>query len=263
MAREPHTPTETERLLVADSFHARRNRSTSHVEVRGFEKHINRFSNAVQRSSHINKSDIDRFVSESIDSLEEYGDGFPRFELWQTKETLLPTLNLQLRPLPTLRDSIALKSVVGFARVNPATKGPNIPRFTELNTQLGAEALLTDDMGYVIEGASTSFLFLQRQDHITNVPQVRTIARRDRVWSVTESLVRNIMQNELGWDILETDIHVNECAQYEIWAVNALHGVMRVRSVDDVPRASEFEDALTTVRNHLDLTFTPVVSQSY
>lgn len=260
MSQTPFTPAESKQLLVADSFRGRFNPVSGHVEVRGFERHVERFSAAVINNTDLTHNDLSDFVEHSRTLIDEYGEGFPRLELWLNAGITTPSLSLQLRPLPAITESIAMKSVVGFNRITPETKGPNISRFSELNSRLGAEALLVDDDGGIIEGSTTSIMCVPKEVEVGSVQQLFTIARKDRVWSITEALLAEIVSDELGWDVIEADLRLSDCSQYEMWAVNALHGLRRVSSVDGVAQTSHHLAAFSALRDLLDRTFSQIIA---
>lgn len=192
------------RLLVADSFRVRRSPRTGASEVRGLDRHLDRFTRGVLecwpgaamrakegRRAHQaalaelrtdpgfdeqstlllvpNPADtpilerVDAFLAEALPQLAAAGEGFPRLELWGGRDPEAagpdPELRLSLRPLPELRETIELSTVRGVRLDHPGRKGPNIARLAELNRELGAEALLLDQRGRAVEGATTSLIW--------------------------------------------------------------------------------------------------------
>ena len=67
-------------------------------------------------------------------------------------------LRLSLRHLPELGQSIEARTADFSPIDHRDRKGPNIARYAQLNQELGAEALLTNELGQVVEGATTSLL---------------------------------------------------------------------------------------------------------
>ena len=278
---QEHARSGTERsaLLVADSFRVRVNPRTGAAEVRGLDEHLGRFRRSVlEQMPSAEKSDadtallerIDLFLDEALPRIAEYGEGFPRLELWGSERTGGDSgFALSLRPLPALGDTIELRSAHGLRLEHPEVKGPNIPRLAELNRELGAEALLLDARGRAVEGATTSLIWwtddTDQSGHYVAEDSARD--RRNRVESVTESLLREAAQQRLvgckperrrTGSLTPARLKPAELARAEIWAVNALHGIRVVASVDGMPAHAPVEHRLRWFREALDRTWQPV-----
>lgn len=177
-----------DQLLVADSFRARVGPSTGATEVRGLGLHLDRFRTgaAEMLGGAVERGWWERVFEPFMETVPERiargGEGFPRVELWRDGATGAPRLDVRLRPLPALGQSLELRSAASAALVSPRVKGPNIARLAELNRELGAEALLLDDAGRAVEGATTAILWW-RGDALCRV------ASPERVASVAEALV--------------------------------------------------------------------------
>ncbi|QZY52281.1 aminotransferase class IV [Leucobacter tenebrionis] len=266
-------------LLVADSFRVRVNPRTGAAEVRGLDEHLDRFRRSVlAQMPSAEKSDaeaetlerIDLFLDEALHRIAEYGEGFPRLELWGSERTGGDSeFALSLRPLPALGDTIELRSAPGVLLERPYLKGPNIPRLAELNRELGAEALLLDAIGCAVEGATTSLIWwtddTDQSGHY--IAEERARDRGNRVESVTEGLLRQAAQQRLvgrkpeqGRTSALTPARPKpaELARAEIWAVNALHGIRVVASVDGAPAPAPVKHRLRWFREALDRTWQPV-----
>lgn len=289
-----HTPSaDSRQLLVADSF---RVRSAANLvpgapyAVRGFQLHLERFAGSVFAAlasvPHSERPDLARFLHDATTTIGEFGEGFPRLELWRTtggsqnaRFSPCPNSNsgyqfqLSLRQLPELRNTIELRSVHenahGLVRVHPERKGPNIDAYTALNRELQAEALLVNDAGNVIEGVTTAIVWWD--DEVGFVS-----AETRRVCSVAESLVRRIgagqvdaghgtplpgaIHTPISSPIRTANISPAALVQHEVWAVNALHGIRQVTAIDGhpTPLAHTASTRLEGFRGAFDRTWEPL-----
>jgi len=279
-------------LLAADSFRVRANPRTGEAEVRGLDLHLRRFMRAVLDAHGLAGEGsaarriihrVDAFLADALPRIAAYGEGFPRLELRESAEPGDdPGPGLALRPLPELRDTIELRSAPGVRLEHPQRKGPNIARLAELNRELGAEALLLDGDGGVLEGATTSLLWWpgDPEDRKASGAVVRSSAR---VPSVTERLVIDAAnrlpgtQYRIGQPQQQPQqqpqpqpqqqprgITVEQLlpragrAPREVWALNALHGIRVVTSIDGVALPEPDAQRLACFREALDQTWQPI-----
>lgn len=279
-------------LLVADSFRVRENPRTGTAEVRGLERHLDRFRRSAleawcgphvptarERERHALES-IDAFIAESLPRIRAFGAGWPRLELRgevgeapvgsrRREGRAAPRLELQLRPLPALGDTIELRTAGPVETAHPERKGPNIARYAELNRELGAEAILTDALGRVLEGATTSFIWWTREVDALDGSGAHgfVVESHRRVPSVTESLIldaagRHLVgekpnRTRIGQPQLRRSTP-EQLAQHEVWAVNALHGIRAVTSIGGTRLPPPDERRLQWFREALDRTWEPV-----
>ena len=253
-------------LLVADSFRTRTHSFTGETEARGMELHVSRFIDAVEEAvaGEIPFEDLAGWLTDFFEAAGEDiaagGDGFPRFELWRTAAGDLE-LACAIRPLPELGETLALITVDhATARVTPWRKGPNISRYAALNREVGTEALFVSEDGRAIEGATTSLLaWNPTTGHGHFLPGAGERRSEGRIVSVTEILVRVIAEeDEATVSFTEAPILARELHEYEVWAVNALHGIRVVTSVDGVPTQAAQHERLARFRKALDQTWQPV-----
>ncbi|MEV8338370.1 aminotransferase class IV [Leucobacter sp. NPDC077196] len=259
----------TGRLLAADSFRVRGTvrggEPGAHVgapagaAARGFTRHIERFARTAHAawldvSPEANPAEVRGRVSAFLDSartrLARSGDGFPRFELWEPDPSdgiREPRLALAIRKLPQLQLTIALRSGPSGPLPRARSKGPNIARYAALRHELGAEPLLLDREGRVLEGATTSLIWWSRETHRGAVS-----ALPDRVPSVTEALIRDAAELEPRVATL------NELLHHEVWAVNALHGIRPVSHIDGARCAPHDKERLAHFREMLDRRWEPI-----
>ena len=244
-------------LLAADSFRVRPNPDSGETEVRGGKAHLKRFALTARAASGHNPSllaSLDGFLAESVDQISEFGAGWPRLELWgNTDDADNPRhyeLRLALRALPALGASIGLRSSIARGVRHPERKGPNIARYADLNRHLEAEALLLDQHGYVLEGATTSLVWWQ--DELLSLA-----ASAGRVDSITEALIVEYAQSR-GVRVVHTNALPSDLANAEIWAVNALHGIRPVTRLDQKPLRAPAEDRLREYTSALDRSWRPL-----
>lgn len=241
-------PADASRLLVADSFRVRG--LPGEAQVRRLDLHIDRFTRSVvealgPRSQQLHA--LNDFVADSVRRINEYGEVNPRLELWDGD---VADFRLSLRPLPELRNTIDLVSVKDVPTEHADRKGPNIELFTKLNRELGAEALLLDSQGGIIEGATTALIWWAGNRGFVS-------ANTHRVASVTEQIVAKIAR-ERGDALEPMYITATELAKHEVWAVNALHGIRPVTRIDDVLLPEPDPHHLHSFQGALDRTWAPV-----
>jgi len=281
-------------LLVADSFRVRVNPRTGEAEVRGWNAHLERFTGSVlERMPEAAEREaegrrlveaacierIETFLEDSRNRIAAYGEGFPRLELRAPERAGGdPELALSLRPLPELGSTIELRTASGIRIDHPGVKGPNIAGFAELNRRLGAEALRLDAAGRAVEGATTSIVWWTDDDesgHIVGSPADGSV---DRVDSVTEALLEALVDEALLVDAAQGRLvgskpgrrrsgalaaarpTPEELLRAEVWAVNALHGIRVVTSIDGVAMRPPNERRLRWFREALERTWQPLRS---
>lgn len=251
-------------LLVADSFRVREN--DGQAEVRAFHLHRERFTRNVLRTLHylslaeerLDQGQLHDFFTEVPDRIQAFGSGFPRIELRLIGSQLF--LNLNLRPFPQLTDQLKLRTCLPSKQIRPDIKGPNINYYRELNAQLSAEALLCTPEGSVLEGATTSLLWWKEETLNQVTSHTDGGATLSRVNSITESLVFRAA-TELQYRTSAQDISSVELASYEVWAVNALHGIRPVSHLNGVALAVPDNLRLQRFQRTLDKYWQPVCAQ--
>ena len=168
-----------------------------------------------------------------------------------------------LRPLPQLSDTLALASRVEPAAPQAQVKGPNIARYAAFNSAAGCEALLVDRSGIVREGATTSLIVWG--DTSDNSGAI--VACSERVASVTEAtlaaaasrrLVGAKPQRSRSGAFSVEDFSVADLLRSEVWAVNALHGIRPVTSIDGQQLREPNPTRLAWFRDALDRSWEPV-----
>lgn len=258
---------------MADSFRARVGEHAT--EVRGLALHLARFraavveatvdeASAAKTGSNIDSNttgfalpsqQLDEFLTDAAARIHAAGEGFPRLELWGTG---VPgqapgfELSLALRPLPEIRSTIELRTAALPSIVtHPARKGPNIAVYSALGRELGCEGLLLDDRGTVIEGTTTSLVWWDAAG------RGFVSASTQRVASVAEALVARIARG-LGTPLSPAHVSPEQLAGCAVWAVNALHGIRPVLSIDGRELARQDPDRLAQYRFAFDAMWEPV-----
>lgn len=241
-----------EPLLVADSFRVRVRAGVA--EVRGFDLHLARFAAGVAalpaELRDASTADFEGFLATVPARLAAGGAGFPRLEAGIDPASGGLAFGVRLRDLPPLGTRIELRTADGVVLATPQTKGPNIARLSALNAELGAEALLLGATGAVLEGATTSLLWWEA-DTLT------VVASTERIDSVTERLLLRIAA-PLGVTSVRRPATPKELKGREIWAVNALHGIRPVATLDGTAAPRPDPARLHTFQRALDSTWQAV-----
>lgn len=265
----------TRTLLAADSFRVRKNPQNKEAEVRGLDLHIDRFARAVLDCWPAQPEPkvldlIDAFLAEALPAIAAYGDGFPRLELWQSSTERLPELSLALRPVPVLTQSVELRSVAysDLPKLSARhRKGPNIEAYAALNRSVHAEALLVDQAGHVLEGATTSLIWWPNEPTSSGCYVDDRLGQR--VTSVTERLLREAAESQSGdpratrWNVGALSPRLATTAtlsRSEVWAVNALHGIRPVSMLDGSRLCTPDPERRRWFQEALDHTWQPVAS---
>ena len=244
-------------LLVADSFRVRGQGDSA--RVRGWPLHTARFARAAAATLPTASeaawlaARLPGFLARASSEISASGEGFPRLELRRRHDDGLD-LELALRPLPELSTEIEMRTAPGVTLAEASRKGPNIGALGELNRRLGAEALLLDAHGAVLEGATTSVLWWEGDT-------LYRVASSDRVPSVTEQLLVEI-SGRLGNSIAEGAVSAEELRRHEAWAVNALHGIRPITAIDGSATPPVRGERLQRFREALDGTWAPVLGAS-
>ncbi|WP_427868742.1 aminotransferase class IV [Leucobacter luti] len=251
-------------LLVADSFRVRVRVRGGIAEARAPEAHLRRFARGVRaatahRGAAQRPGELDAFLADAMRRIADFGAGFPRLELWAASKTSTGAaqdparLALSLRPLPQLGTEIRLRTTTLAAPEHADVKGPNIAEYAALNRELGAETLLLDPRtARVREGATTSIILWEGdRAFVSDAP--------DRVASVTEALLAQA-ENEPPPPAQLTRERLTAPGA-EVWAVNALHGIRPVTSIDGVPTAAPDPARLAAFRAILDGAWRPIAPQ--
>ncbi|MGO1264277.1 MAG: aminotransferase class IV [Brevibacterium aurantiacum] len=206
-------------LLLADSWFVDAGR------VRAFDRHRRRFSTAALEVGCTDADSAD-FWSALIDLIPRSGEWFPRVEILGDDE---PALGLRLRPAPPRTDELDVW-IPPFAdpRQHPQTKGPDIACFGELRTRAYEEhrcdeVLLVDEHGVAVESATSSLLWWEDETLCVPHPDLAQLP------GVTTSVIQDEARNRVI-SIEYRRVRPENLPGHEVWLVNALHGIRRVRA---------------------------------
>ncbi|GAA1936445.1 aminotransferase class IV [Brevibacterium antiquum] len=206
-------------LRLADSWLVEEGR------VRAFERHRRRFSAAALELGCTDADSAD-FWSALIDLIPRSGEWFPRVEMLGDDE---PALGFRLRPAPTRTDELRVW-IPPFAdpRQHPRTKGPDIARLAELRRQAHEEhkcdeVLLVDENAFAVESATSSLLWWEDETLCVPHPDLAQLP------GVTTSLIQDEARKRFV-SIEHRRIQPEDLSGHEVWLVNALHGIRRIRA---------------------------------
>jgi branched-subunit amino acid aminotransferase/4-amino-4-deoxychorismate lyase len=220
-------------LQVADSF------LVANGKVRGIELHRERFVGSCAAAG----VDAAAFWDDQVGRLPGFGRWFPRFELRTSGE-----LAVQLRPAPPVGGRVRVVVHDGpDPRTAPRVKGPDLELLGKLKegvSHRADEILLLDQDGTVLEAAYSAIAWWD-EDTLCFPP-----ADRPLLPSVTAALLRQIAVTQ-GVEVAERACTPADLQSYEVWLVNALHGIRPVHAwadsaIDPLPNSQS-----TTWQNHL------------
>lgn len=222
-----------------------------------------------ERTREVDDLDLDSFWNAAIARIPRTGDWFPRVELRVQHEAA--ELLLRMRPAPARHRSLTLATYRGRdPRTEPWIKGPDLEAMTRLRTEAqrhGAdEAVLLDAgrrndddarsrPGVVAEGSTTALAWWAGD--ALCVPSIEL----PRVDSVT---LRSVLAlaTATGVDVLHEKVTPEALQGYEVWALNAVHGIRIVTGWVDGPATAELPGRLDSWRARLDALRRPLPAAS-
>lgn len=224
-------------LYVADSF------LLNEGTVVGFDRHLSRFTSSAEFQGLVRP--VDDFLAAVTAALPRTGTLFPRIDLTERGE-----LELHLRPVPELKETIVVATATHDPRVEPSIKGPDIPALNSLRqeaqTQGADDAVILDAHGRIVDGSTTCFIWFT--DGGLHVPPTEAI----RVNSTTVAAARELATKG-GITVTETWATPADLAGVELYALNALHGIRSVVSWVDGPSLEINGERLVHWRQQYDL----------
>jgi branched-subunit amino acid aminotransferase/4-amino-4-deoxychorismate lyase len=222
---EPAEDISSWELLAADSWFVQDGR------VRAFERHQARFDDAAAQVG-VGELVTDDFWAAVVDRLPEEGEWFPRVDVLDLGVGAELVLAFRLRPAPArTRELRVLVPPYSDPRNTPGRKGPDIALLGRLVADAKAEhdcgeLLLLSEDGYVIEGATTSLLWWDGDTLCTPDPELGALPGVTSAVIVDEARERSI-------PVEHRFVRPEELVGQEVWLVNALHGIRRVRRFVD------------------------------
>jgi len=223
---------------IADSFLLR------HGKIRGWEQHRSRFEENIAEHAPELLGQLENFWNASARKLEEEAEAFPRFEVVEG------ALWLRIRPAPLVTSEINAVSIpLDVSRAD--LKGPNISLYAELNARNQAETLRLSPSGHVLEGVTSAVVWWDEQT-LCLPPQ------SDRVNSTTEQAIVKIARDR-GFQVRERWITREDLVRHEAWALNAVHGIRLLTSLDGIALPSATEPRLGQFRADFEGTWLPLM----
>ncbi|WP_210602578.1 aminotransferase class IV [Brevibacterium oceani] len=219
---EPSKDVSTWTLLAADSWLVVDGR------VRAFERHQARFADA---AGQVDVGDLvtAEFWASVVEKIPKTGEWFPRVDVLEPAPGGDRILAFRLRPAPHQTGELrVLIPPYSDPRSTPGRKGPDIALLEELRTQAReehdcGEVLLLSEDGYVIEGATTSLLWWDGETMC--VPHNDLV----QLSGVTAALIQAEARNR-SIDIERRHARPEDFSGREVWLVNAMHGIRRIRA---------------------------------
>ena len=220
-------------MQVADSF------LVANGKVRGIELHRGRFVGSCAAAG----VDASGFWDDQVRRLPGFGRWFPRFELRTSGE-----LAVQLRPAPPSGGRVRVVVHEGpDPRTAPRVKGPDLEllgKLKEAAAHRADEILLLDQDGAVLEAAYSAIAWWE-DDTVCFPPSDRPLLP-----SVTAALLRQVAATR-GIEVAERACTPADLQSYEVWLLNALHGIRPIHAwadsaIDPLPNSRS-----TTWQHHL------------
>lgn len=222
---EPPEDVDTWTLLAADSWLVEDGRA------RAFDRHQARFADAAEQ---VGVGDLvtTEFWTSVVEKIPETGEWFPRVDVLETAPGGSRTLAFCLRPAPTrTRELRVLIPPYSDSRSTPGRKGPDIALLEFLRTEardeyVCDEVLLLSEGGFVIEAATTSLLWWEGDTLCASDPGLGALPGVTSAVILDEARARSI-------PVDFRRVRPEELNEHEVWLVNALHGIRRVREFVD------------------------------
>ncbi|TSI16145.1 aminotransferase class IV [Brevibacterium aurantiacum] len=211
----------TGELRLADSWFVGDGR------VRAFDGHRRRFSKAALEQGCTDADSTD-FWTALIDLIPRTGEWFPRVEV--LGDVAGPVLGFRLRPAPPRTDELSVW-IPPFSdpRRHPQTKGPDIALLAQMRAQAYEEhgcdeVLLVNEEGLAVESATSSLLWWEDETLCVPHPDLGQLP------GVTTSLIQDEARRR-SISIEYRRVQPEDLSGHEVWLVNALHGIRRIRTL--------------------------------
>ncbi|GAA3584690.1 aminotransferase class IV [Klugiella xanthotipulae] len=221
-------------LLAADSHRVVDGRAV------GLDRHRERFLFSALIMGFTDLAEYTPYYAASAQLLDGKGEWFPRYELVSCPDG--PRLALLRRVAPPRTSGVALITNFSDPRRMPTVKGPDLRALRRLNDATrSTDAVVTSDgpahetvlctsQGLVIEGTTTSLLWWR------GGTLCRIADNQPRVRSITEEIILAVSA-EWGIPTVDDQLRADDLGSTELWAVNALHGIRPVVTVNGAPAA--------------------------
>lgn len=223
--QEPLADISSSTLMAADSWFVEDGR------VRAFDRHRARFGDAAAQVG-MGSAITNGFWAAVVEKIPATGEWFPRVDVLEVSPDADRELAFRLRPAPPrTRELRVLVPTYPDPRRTPGRKGPDIALLervrTEAREQYGCdEVMLVNGGGYVIEGATTSLLWWDESTLCAPDPESGALPGVSSALILEEARARS-------FPVEFRQVRPEELAGHEVWLVNALHGIRRVREFVD------------------------------
>ncbi|UZD61150.1 aminotransferase class IV [Brevibacterium sp. JSBI002] len=212
-------------LVAADSWFVQDSR------VRAFDRHRARFTRVAAQVG-MAEAATDDFWAAVLEKIPSTGEWFPRVDVLEASTRSERKLAFLLRSAPPrARELRVLVPSHSDPRTTPGRKGPDIALLESVRAdareQYGCdEVLLTSEDGAVIEGATTSLLWWDGDILCAPDPGLGALQGVTSAVILDAARARSIpVEFRRG--------RPEELINYEVWLVNALHGIRRAREFVD------------------------------
>lgn len=211
--------------------------------VRALDAHRRRFSESARRLGFPDAGSED-FWPALINLIPSTGEWFPRVEIIRGDDD--PVLGFRLRPAPVRTDELSVW-IPPFTdpRRHPCTKGPDIALLGELRATAHKEhgcdeLLLVNEQRFAVESTTSSLLWWEAETLCVPHPEL------DQLPGVTSTLIlAEARKRAIGVEYRKA--HPADLFGHEVWLVNALHGIRRIRAWadprDDAPEPTRASDS--------------------
>jgi len=212
-------------LLAADSWFVEDGR------MRAFDRHRARFADAAAQVG-IGGSVTDDFWAAVIDEIPATGEWFPRVDVLEPSAGGQRSVVFRLRSAPERTQELRVfVPPYSDPRSTPDRKGPDIgllgSKRTEAREQFDCdEVLLLSEHGYVIEGATTNLLWWAGETLCAPASELGALPGVTSAMILDEARARSI-------PVDSRRARPEELVGHEVWLVNALHGIRRVKEYVD------------------------------
>lgn len=212
-------------LLAADSWFVDNGR------VRAFDRHQARFAEAV---AQVGVGDLvtAEFWKAVVEKIPDAGEWFPRVDVLDPDTGGGRCLAFRLRPAPPRTQELRIFiPPYSDPRTAPGRKGPDIALLDRLRTEARDEydcdeVLLLSEGGIVIEAATTSLLWWVGDTLCAPDPGLGALPGVTSAVILDEARARSV-------PVDFRHVRPEELNGNEVWLVNALHGIRRVREFVD------------------------------
>ena len=212
-------------LLAADSWFV------EHGRMRAFDRHRARFADAAAQVG-VGESVTGDFWAAVVGKIPATGEWFPRVDLLEPTSGSERSLAFRLRPAPERTQELrVLVPPYCDPRSAPGRKGPDIGLLGSVRSEAREqfdcdEVLLLSEHGYVIEGATTSLLWWDSGTLCVSDPELGALPGVTSAMVLDEARARSI-------PVDSRRARPEELVGHEVWLVNALHGIRRVKEYVD------------------------------